>query len=568
MTEATATCALSNASRGGQFASPGQDRMWAWGFAYDGAGRLIDRVDPRGVRDAMSYTAEGWMDEITFSYPDLPDETVDYNNYDALGNPLRIDFPGEGITRPVFDARSRVTGATHQGSGPNEQFDYDRDNNRVRHQFGFNRRFVVDAADQLTETRRVSDDVLEEQFFYDDAGRRESRIDVASGVATGYAYDALGRLTAVADSAGYELTLEYDPLSNRIRRTERLAGAAASETTLFLAGLVELRGVDAQGQAAQTVRWIPGPGPGGVVAEVSAGPSAQAPVLWSLLGDAAGNVVRMARVNVAAGGALVTTRATARYAAFGEQIQATGSAPTQRRFAGMLHEGASGLVPMGARHYDPRLGAFLQPDPLGIAAVATYAYATNNPYRFVDPSGLDPNSIAGDFGFSFPGGGSGFGVDTGTGNGTGTRFSSNPSTATSSVTPVPSNTGVFVPERVPASPPAAFAPSGLNRFVVDAGQALTVRAVNMNGTNLFVGVEVNQSFPGPGRPGGDFGPLAVFGGSLRPFGGSVSRTVSLFGPTPQSFEVIVNVSGDDLGVNVFFETIRLMEAQSQGLLPW
>jgi len=57
---------------------------------------------------------------------------------------------------------------------------------------------------------------------------------------------------------------------------------------------------------------------------------------------------------------------------------------------------------MGARHYDPRTGAFLQPDPLGIAAVATYAYAANNPYRFVDPSGLDPFSIAGDFGFSFP----------------------------------------------------------------------------------------------------------------------------------------------------------------------
>lgn len=393
----------------GQFASPGQDRMWAWGFVWDGAGRLADRLDPRGVRAATRYTPEGWVDDITVSYPDLPDETVDYNSYDALGSPLRIDFP-EGITRPVFDARSRVTGATHQGAGANEEFDYDLDGNRVRHKMGFNRRFVVEAADQLAETRRVSDDGLEEQFFYDAAGRRKSRLDVATGVVTGYAYDALGRLTAVVDTTGYELSLEYDPLGGRIRRTETQPGAA-SETTLFLAGLVELRDVDAAGQAAEVVRWIPGPGPGGVVAEVSAGSSAQAPVIWSLIGDAADNVVRMTRVDVVAGGALATTRATVRYAAFGQEIQASGSAPTGRRFAGMLHEGTSGLVHMGARHYDPRTGAFLQPDPLGIAAVQTYAYAANNPYRFVDPSGLDPFSIAGDFGFSFPMGGSGF-VDT------------------------------------------------------------------------------------------------------------------------------------------------------------
>lgn len=115
------------------------------------------------------------------------------------------------------------------------------------------------------------------------------------------------------------------------------------------------------------------------------------------LAVAAHNVVRMAQVTETAPGVFATTRATVRYAAFGLEIQASGSAPTRRRFAGMQSEGASGLVHMGARHYDPRVGAFLQPDPLGIVAVQTYAYAANNPYRFVDPSGLAPQSIAGNF---------------------------------------------------------------------------------------------------------------------------------------------------------------------------
>jgi hypothetical protein len=50
---------------------------------------------------------------------------------------------------------------------------------------------------------------------------------------------------------------------------------------------------------------------------------------------------------------------------------------------------------MGARHYDPATGRFLQPDPLGIAASELYAYAANNPYVFWDPTGLSPISFSG-----------------------------------------------------------------------------------------------------------------------------------------------------------------------------
>jgi hypothetical protein len=48
---------------------------------------------------------------------------------------------------------------------------------------------------------------------------------------------------------------------------------------------------------------------------------------------------------------------------------------------------------MGARHYDPATGRFLQPGPFGIAASEIYAYAANNPYVFWDPSGLSPLPI-------------------------------------------------------------------------------------------------------------------------------------------------------------------------------
>ncbi|MBE9581515.1 MAG: RHS repeat-associated core domain-containing protein, partial [Proteobacteria bacterium] len=50
----------------------------------------------------------------------------------------------------------------------------------------------------------------------------------------------------------------------------------------------------------------------------------------------------------------------------------------------------NGLYFMRARYYDPTLGRFLQPDPLGFAGgdVNLYVYASNNPILLIDPWGL------------------------------------------------------------------------------------------------------------------------------------------------------------------------------------
>jgi len=66
----------------------------------------------------------------------------------------------------------------------------------------------------------------------------------------------------------------------------------------------------------------------------------------------------------------------------------------ERGFASQAAEGTSGLVYMGARHYDPATGRFLQADPLGIEASELYAYAGNNPYAYWDPTGLAPFSVS------------------------------------------------------------------------------------------------------------------------------------------------------------------------------
>ena len=68
-------------------------------------------------------------------------------------------------------------------------------------------------------------------------------------------------------------------------------------------------------------------------------------------------------------------------------------------FAGKPFDAAVGLSYMGARYYDPMLGRFMGVDPApvepgSVHGINRYAYANNNPYRYVDPDGNSPLDVA------------------------------------------------------------------------------------------------------------------------------------------------------------------------------
>ena len=79
--------------------------------------------------------------------------------------------------------------------------------------------------------------------------------------------------------------------------------------------------------------------------------------------------------------------ATFSYEVFGE-IRSGAGVESEFRFTGEQRDSQSGrnFYYLRARYYDPATGRFLSQDPLGIGN--PYAYANNNPIRFVDPSGL------------------------------------------------------------------------------------------------------------------------------------------------------------------------------------
>jgi RHS repeat-associated protein len=86
------------------------------------------------------------------------------------------------------------------------------------------------------------------------------------------------------------------------------------------------------------------------------------------------------------------------YRPYGERLLNEASPNANRLwFTGKPQDPDTGLSYLGARYYSPQLGRFMGIDPKAVDpgdphSFNRYAYANNNPYKFVDPDGRDPRS--------------------------------------------------------------------------------------------------------------------------------------------------------------------------------
>ncbi len=81
------------------------------------------------------------------------------------------------------------------------------------------------------------------------------------------------------------------------------------------------------------------------------------------------------------------------YLPYGHRLQAPAAGANDKLwYAGKQLDPHTGLSYMGARYYSPVVGRFMGVDPVefkedNIHSLNRYAYANNNPYRYVDPDG-------------------------------------------------------------------------------------------------------------------------------------------------------------------------------------
>jgi RHS repeat-associated protein len=84
------------------------------------------------------------------------------------------------------------------------------------------------------------------------------------------------------------------------------------------------------------------------------------------------------------------------YRPFGRAIENISLIDNSLRFPGQFYDAATGLHYNHFRDYDPDIGRYLQPDPIGLAGgLNPYSYVANNPLAKVDPNGLCPWCVVG-----------------------------------------------------------------------------------------------------------------------------------------------------------------------------
>ena len=346
-------------------------------YAYDSAGRLSRVGDAKGnTLAAYTHTAAGniathvaGVDVVTGTFTYNPREWVtDLNyagtfrsklTYDLAGNVTRQEYShGSAASKTAdyaYDALYRITGFDLTG-GTSRDYAYDRSGNLTS---------MVTGSSTLT-------------YNYS-AGSTPNRLDSTTGTGgQAYDYNQNGWMTRKGtDTVRYDyrgLTTGYgsarylmDPDRRRVKKTV----------------------------GTSTTYYVRGPG-GNVLAEYSgqnlsanyvyAGSRRIARIAGSSASYYLADHLGSTRSLVDGDGAIT---AAYDYWPYGKVLASSGTGFTHFRFTGHERDAESGLDYMLARSYAYDVGRFLRPDPMQdeYPGISPYAYAANNPLKYVDPDG-------------------------------------------------------------------------------------------------------------------------------------------------------------------------------------
>ncbi|MDZ4044787.1 MAG: RHS repeat-associated core domain-containing protein, partial [Rhodoglobus sp.] len=248
------------------------DSLGASGWVFDEAGRLVSQTDSLGAVLGYEYDATGARTAL-----ELPGGDSIGFEYDAAGRPVLQTSPwgdlaygfdaasnltavlrSTGVSSEYqYDAASRVTGITHTSPGSELGCDLGANDLEVGATVSIDQLLGVDLCvtvdlDLPVLTGLDYGDSIALDYTYDAVGNvaSQTRTDgSAAPVVTGYAYDALNRLTA--SSGPSSNTYRYDKAGNRTGWSTTKAPDTGKPLTVTAA-------YNAAGQLTSEVKKRPG----------------------------------------------------------------------------------------------------------------------------------------------------------------------------------------------------------------------------------------------------------------------------------------------------------------------
>jgi RHS repeat-associated protein len=329
-------------------------------ITYDGAGRRSGLTFPNGISTDYRYDAAGRLEGQKVAKPGGPLLYGAAYTYDRNGL-IRSKTDGKGQTvRYIYDSLYRLTDVLYP-DGEKENFTYDEMGNLLTagNETGTTAN-IYNQAGHLASAGDV-------RMSYDKNGNLVERTDGRGK--SQYRYDTLNRIREISAPNGEKISYAYSPLGERA-----MVRSGKSENQTLYDGQKPIAHLDAS--LKTKARIIHGPGFDEVLGQESSGS------MQYFHRDPVGSIIA---VTDAAGSPV----ASLSYKAFGTPRPASGTVPALA-FAGRPYHPETGLASFPFRDYDPAIGRFLQPEPLGLFAgwENAYAFAMNNPVNFIDPYGL------------------------------------------------------------------------------------------------------------------------------------------------------------------------------------
>ena len=343
------------------------------GYTYDALSRRSAVTLANGVSTSYQYDAVSRLLSLTPQSTTLNVLAFSYT-YDALGNRLTMATKAAKGNKTVsqtytYDALSQLTTVDYPTgyAFADTTFSLDLVGNRTQMTVG-------------ASTTSYTPNNLNQ---YTVAGGSTLTYDLNGNLkndgTNNYTYDAENRLIQASTGSG-TVTYTYDPLGRRLSKT--VNGVA----TRFLYDGDEVIAETDSG-ATITAKYIFGPGLDEPLRMEKAGNS------YYYHFDGLGSVAGLTD----AGGQLKESYAYDVYGQF-KITDPAGNPLTQSTvgnrftFTGREFDSETGHYSYRARVYNPKLGRFLQRDPVGTSAgLNLYTYVDNNPANFADPLGLDKN---------------------------------------------------------------------------------------------------------------------------------------------------------------------------------
>ncbi len=389
---------------------------------YDIAGRVVTVSTPVLAGDPSSGTFTNFYDSAGRFYKEqYPDGMSVTHQFDANGNLIRTTYPDGYYIDRVFDQLNRLTDVKLNGAGTSAlQFQYDalsrrtkliyengcstsygfeqdNDLSRLLHNFvgsNVNFSYAFDSVSQML-SQRTSDPA---NFRWTPGAPGTVSYGTANSInqyptvgGTGLSYSTDGNLI---NDGVFKYEFNTERMMNRVRDAgtnaivadylydpalrQRQKNVGGTKTNFYYSGWQRLADYDGTTNTLQQ-RYVYGPGLDEVLIQVNSGGSKtyfhanhQGSVIAAT--DASGAVLNRFK-----------------YSPYGESPSMSG---TNHGYTGQRYDSETGLYYYKMRYFSPKLGRFLQVDPIGYAGgLNSYSYIGNTPNIQKDSFGLDPSPV-------------------------------------------------------------------------------------------------------------------------------------------------------------------------------